>query len=64
MIVEGHFQKLRMLKKLGTVYKLSEGFFQFWQNLIIELELHPAPQQSTGAVKIASVVFLFCVIET
>ena len=34
MIVEGHFQKLRMLKKLGTVYIVSEGFFQFWQNLI------------------------------
>ena len=51
MIVEGHFQKLRMLKKLGTVYKLSEGFFQFWQNLISEQELHPAPQQYTRAVK-------------
>ena len=44
MIVEGHFPKLRMLKKLGTVYKLSEGFFLFWQNLISEQELHPASQ--------------------
>ena len=51
MIVEGHFQKLRMLKKLGTVYKSSEGFFQFWQNLISEQELHLTLQQSTRVVK-------------
>ena len=66
MIVEGHFQKLRMLKRLGTVYIVSEGFFQFWQKLISEQELHPAPQQSTRVVKncLRRVVSLFCAIET